>query len=108
MTQDKITQHVAYLKGTLIPDLKAEGMHSTAVDFELNAYIIESLNEKVKRMERAMDGIRFVAFKHAESYWNDANGTDEEKLDTVVALARESNWGYLGSDSTDELVKKHK
>ena len=108
MTQDKITQHVAYLKGTLIPDLKAEGMHSTAVDFELNAYIIESLNEKVKRMERAMDGIRFIAFKHSESYWQDANGTDQEKLSTIVRLAREGNWGDDGTDRTEELVKKHK
>lgn len=100
--------HVYYLKTTLIPDLAADGMDATADEFQLDVTIIEALQAKIRRMEQAMEGIRFVAFKHAESYWQDAEGTDDEKLSTIVQLSRESNWGDNGTDRTAELVKKHK
>jgi len=103
-----VNDHVKYLEQTLIPDLKESESTEMASDLEKSVSIIKNLQAKVKRMEKAMEGIRFIAFKHSVGYWNDANGTDDEKLRTIVRLAQEGNWDNNGSDRTEELVKKHK
>jgi len=54
-----------------------------------------------------MAAIRFLVFKHEVAYWNDAIGSDQEKMDSVLWLARESNWGLGREDITDEIKAKH-
>lgn len=42
-TTAEIQAHVAYLRSTLIPDLRGSGMEATADDFETSAGMIDQL-----------------------------------------------------------------
>jgi hypothetical protein len=52
MTRDEF---VAYLRETLIPDLRADGRHATASDFEAAILFIEGAREVDIREEGALE-----------------------------------------------------
>lgn len=64
--------------------------------------------EENARLKEAMVAIRFLAFKHEVQYWLDASGTTEEKMGSILTLAREANWGVKGRNRTSEIIKRHK
>lgn len=68
---------------------------------------LKQLRAENKNMREAMDVIRFLSFQHEVQYWKDASGTDREKLDSILDLARESNWAVDGSNENEEIRLKH-
>ena len=74
---------------------------------EVDAMELADLKLENAQLREAMDGIRFLAFKHEVQYWNDAQGTDAEKLRTILRIAREGNWGANGSNRTQDLIEQH-
>lgn len=65
------------------------------------------LKKEYNRLVKAMAVIRFLAFKHEVGYWNDAKGTDAEKLHSILTLARIANWSHDGENESNEIKKHH-
>lgn len=65
------------------------------------------LKQENKNLKEAMEVIRFLAFKHEVQYWNDSTGTPEEKLSSILTLARESNWRLDSKNRNKEIKAKH-
>lgn len=63
--------------------------------------------EENNNLKQTMEVIRFLAFKHEVQYWNDANGTAEERLNSILFLARSSNWQVGGLNRNKEIKAKH-
>jgi hypothetical protein len=67
---------------------------------------IEQDFEQVKvendHLKKSMDIIRFLSFNHEVQYWNDATGTDKEKLNSILFLSRKANWG-----NTEKIKQLH-
>lgn len=76
-------------------------------DFKPLQEEVLKLRAENKSMKKAMNVIRFLAFKHEIQYWNDANGTDAEKLGSILALSREANWGTGDDGLNIKLLSKH-
>jgi len=74
---------------------------------EVDAMELANLKLENEQLREAMQAIRFLSFKHEVQYWNDARGTDSEKLGTILRIARESNWGVNGMNRTQELIERH-
>lgn len=74
----------------------------------VDAMELADLKLENDQLREAMDAIRFLAFKHDVQYWNDAEGTDADKLKTILRIAREGNWGVNGMNRTQQLIDKHK
>ena len=68
---------------------------------------ITKIKKEHKRLLKAMEVIRFLAFKHEVAYWNDAKGTDAEKLHSILNLARSANWRHDGTNESDEIKEYH-
>jgi hypothetical protein len=68
---------------------------------------LQTLKRENKNLREAMSVIRFLAFKHEVQYWEDAGGTDKEKMGSILTLAREANWSDGGMNRSKAIKAKH-